>query len=32
MKKMTDIIPFKKTPFGTIDLYDVSYDEKHKIQ
>jgi histidyl-tRNA synthetase len=27
---MTEIIPFKKTPIGTIDLYDVSYDEIKK--
>jgi histidyl-tRNA synthetase len=27
---MTDIIPFKKTPIGTVDLYDASYDELKK--
>ena len=28
---MTEIIPFKKTPIGTMDLYDASYDEIQKI-
>lgn len=27
---MTDIIPIKKTPIGTIDLYDESYDDIKK--